>query len=313
MAQRRRLHQSGFSNWKPDRLPSISGKTYLITGGNSGIGFEAAKMLAKAGGKIIIASRNAEKAAAAARAIAEIGAAEPETLSLDLSDLSSVRAAANEARDRFPRLDALVNNAGIMQTPQTTTTDGFELQLATNHLGHFLFAGLLLNCVEAAAGRIVVVSSIVHHQGAIEFDDLMLTKSYTPTRAYCQSKLANLLFALELDRRLKARNSPAMAVACHPGYSATNLQSTGPGSLFRAVYVLSNAVLAQSAQSGAIPTVLAAAGEEAKAGGYYGPNGMGEMRGPVSDATVSKAAQDEQAAARLWRESERLVEFEWSI
>ncbi|MEO0399614.1 MAG: oxidoreductase [Pseudomonadota bacterium] len=309
----KRLHKSGFKNWTPDRLPSLSGTTFLITGGNSGIGFEAAKMLAAAGGRLVIAARNPAKAADAVQTLADMGAPPAETLSLDLSDLSYVRAAADEARARFPRLDALINNAGIMQTPQTTTKDGFELQFATNHLGHFLFAGLLFGSVQAAAGRIVAVASIAHKYGAINFDDLMLTDEYTPTRAYCQSKLANVLFALELDRRLQAKNSPAMAVACHPGYSATNLQSTGPRGFLKALYGPLNALLAQPAYNGAIPTVLAAAGEEAKAGGYYGPQDMREARGRVSDATVSKAGLDKEAAARLWDESERLVDFRWPL
>ena len=179
------LTDSGFADWTPERLPDLRGKTYLITGGNSGIGLEAAKMLATAGGKIIIASRNRGKAIAASETLPD-GA--HETVELDLASLATVRAAAENIRTRFEKIDALINNAGIMQTPQMQTADGFELQFGTNHLGHFLFAGLLFDLVEKAGGRIVTVSSLAHKFGAIHFDDLMLSKNYEPTRAYTQKQ-----------------------------------------------------------------------------------------------------------------------------
>jgi len=308
-----KLADSGFRDWTPDRLPDLTGKVYLITGGNSGIGLEAAKMLAAAGGDIVIACRNPQKAQ---QAMAEIDAAGPgsvESVTLDLASLASVRSAAQEIHERWDRLDALINNAGIMQTPATTTEDGFELQLGTNHLGHFLLAGLLFDLVEKAAGRIVVVSSIAHKLGRIDFDDLMVTRRYTPTRAYTQSKLANLMFALELDRRLRAAGSPVTCIACHPGYSNTQLQSTGPKGVMNALYKVLNPLVSQPAYNGAIPTVLAAAGEEALPGAYYGPQSMGDTRGRVSDARVAGRARSEEAAARLWRESEKLVGYEWTI
>lgn len=300
-------------NWKPDRLPDLAGSNYLITGGNSGIGLEAAKMLAEAGGDIIIACRDANKAAAAAKEIDACGPGSVDTVVLDLSSLASVRAAAEEIHQRWDKLDVLVNNAGIMQPPQTTTEDGFELQFGTNHLGHFLLAGLLYDLVEKAGGRIVVVSSIAHRLGRINFDDLMGEKKFNTSLAYGQSKLANLMFALELDRRLKAAGSPVASVACHPGYSATALQSTGPEGLFNLLYKVLNPLVAQPAYNGAIPTVLAAAGEEVESGRYYGPTKFGEARGPVGDARIARHARDERVARRLWEESERLTGFQWDL
>ncbi len=307
-----KIADSGFTNWTPDRLPDLTGKTYLITGGNSGIGFDAAQMLGKAGGDIVIACRNPSKAEAAVAELKKTAKASVETVALDLSDLSSVRAASDEIHGRYEKLDALINNAGIMQTPETRTVDGFELQLGTNHLGHFLLAGLLFDLVEKAAGRIVVVSSIAHKFGTIHRDDLMLEKSYSPMNAYSQSKLANLMFALELDRRLKAKGSAVQAIACHPGYSATALQSTGPAGLWNFAYKFLNPLMAQPSEKGAIPTVLAAAGTQAVAGAYYGPTGWGDSRGPVGDAFVARRALDEDMAGWLWEESEKRVGFEWN-
>ena len=306
-----RCTDSGFNDWTPEQLPNLAGKTYLITGGNAGIGIEAAKMLATADANIIVACRNAEKAQQAIEDVSVLGSGSCESVTIDLSSMASVRSAAAEVRERHQKLDGLINNAGIMQTPQTTTVDGFELQLATNHLGHFLLAGLLFDLVEKAAGRFVVISSIAHKFGTINFDDLMGTKNYSPTTAYSQSKLANLLFALELDRRLKANGASASCIACHPGYSATQLQDTGPKGLLNSLYKLMNPLLAQPAYRGAIPTVLAAAGREAVPGAYYGPQSMGEARGRVSDAIVATRAQDLDVAARLWSVSEKLVQHDW--
>jgi len=270
-------------------------------------------MLAQAGGDIVIACRNQNKAVDAVAEIDAVGSGSVESVALDLSSLASVRAASEEIHSRWDRLDGLINNAGIMQPPQTTTEDGFELQFGTNHLGHFLLAGLLLDLVENAEGRVVVVSSIAHRLGRINFDDLMGERKFNSSIAYAQSKLANLMFALELDRRLKAADSPASCMVCHPGYSATALQSTGPEGLMNRVYKILNPLVAQPAYNGAIPTVLAAGGEEAVAGRYYGPQKMGEARGPVGDAKISKTARDKKVAARLWEESEELVDYDWGL
>ncbi len=305
------ITDSGFKDWTPNRLPDLVGRRYIITGGNSGIGLEAAKMLGAAGADITIACRNIEDAEHELGHIAEVSTGLTELLHLDLADLSSVRRAAAEVRERFDGIEGLVNNAGIMQTPRTMTIDGFELQFATNHLGHFLWTGLLIDRVEAAAGRVVVVASIAHKMGRMQFNDLMLTGNYDPSRAYFQSKLANLLFAFELDRRLKAKGSPASCVACHPGYAATRLQSTGPRGFLKRLYAFANPLFAQSAYRGAIPTVLAAAGSEAQPGAYYGPKSYNEMRGRISDADVAPRALDEEDARRLWTESEKLVDHAW--
>lgn len=304
---------SGFKDWKPSQLADLSGKVYVITGGNSGIGLEAAKMLAAAGGDIIIACRNPDKAKHAQSEIAKMSKAKVETLTLDLASLTSVRKAAEELRSRVSKIDGLINNAGIMQTPEQRTVDGLEMQLGTNHMGHFLWTALLFDLVEAASGRIVVVSSVAHKFGKINFNDLMSEKSYSATMAYCQSKLANLTFAMDLDKKLKAKNSTVSVYACHPGYSATNLQSTGPAGILNSIYKVLNAVVAQPMYNGAIPTVLCAAGQEAKPGAYYGPQHFGEARGPVSDAEVYPKALDKNIAEQLWQASEKYVNFKWTI
>ena len=307
----RHISDLGVRDWRPERLPDLTGKIHFITGGNSGLGLETAKMLAEKNADIIIAARNPDKAEQAAEIVRPLGTGFVETAALDLASLDSVRACAEDMRARFPELDSIINNAGIMQTPQSDTADGFELQFGTNHLGHFLLNALMVDMLEARAGRIVVVSSIAHKYGQLNFDDLMHREGYTPTKAYTQSKLANLMYAFELDRVLAATGSKVTAYACHPGYSNTNLQSTGPRSFWRPLYKILNPLLAQDAAQGAIPTVLAAAGEEARRGAYYGPQSMSEARGRVSDALVAKQALDEKAAARLWRESETLIGMRW--
>jgi len=301
------------THWTPALLPALSGKRYLVTGGNSGIGLEAAKTLAGVGADIVIACRNPAKAESAAADIDAAGAGNVETVSLDLSSMAAVREAAAQVRERFDSLDGLINNAGIMQTPETRTVDGWELQLATNHLGHFLFAGLLFDLVEKAGGRFVAISSIAHKFGDIHLKDLMLEKGYSPTKAYTQSKLANMLFGQELSRRLQKAGSKAMAVVCHPGYSATNLQTTGPTGALLGAYSMLNKYWAQSAYEGSIPTVLAAAGDEARPGAYYGPRGMMDTVGPVGDARIARRGRSEKRAGELWQRSEELVDFTWPV
>lgn len=307
------IENSGFSDWKPNRLPDLTGRRFVITGGNSGIGFEAARMLGEAGADLTLACRSMDKAETAKTKLAKTVRGTVDLVQLDLSDLASVRAAAETMHDRCDRIDGLVNNAGIMQTPQTTTGDGFDLQMASNHLGHFLWTALLIDRVEAAGGRVVVVSSIAHKFGTLDFDDLMTSRDYTPSKAYFRSKLANLMFAFELDRRLKEAGCKAVAIACHPGYSNTNLQSTGPTGFLSALYSVLNPLMAQSQDAGAIPTVLAAAGTEARRGAYYGPQRMQEARGPVSDALVADHALDKDAWKKLWEMSEDLVDRKFTM
>lgn len=288
--------------------PDVTGQRFLITGGNSGIGLEAARALAKRGGHVIIAGRTPAKIDAAQADVASHApGAQVDTLRLDLSDLDSVRAAAQEAIERFSAIDVLVNNAGVMGIPRTLSAQGYELQFATNHLGHFALTGLLLDHITR---RVVNVASIYHKQGTLNLEDLQGERSYKPFVAYAQSKLANVLFTFELARRLKTHRPDLLAIGCHPGYSATNLQGVGPqmeGSAFKgAVMKFFNATVAQSAAAGAWPTLLASAGD-IQNGDYVGPQRLFEMRGPVGRAQVASQAKDEAAQRALWERSEELT------
>ena len=303
----------GVKSWREDRLPDLTGETYVITGGNSGIGYDAARMLGEKGAHLILACRSLEKAEAAKQSLLKCVKGKVDLVKLDLSDTASIRAGAEAVRALTTQIDGLINNAGIMQTPPMKTADGFELQFGTNHLGHFLWTSLLLDLVEAAEGRVVQVSSIAHKFGRMRWGDLMFTSGYTPSKAYGQSKLANIMFAFELDRRLAAAGSPAKAMSCHPGYSNTNLQSTGPTGFLNGLYKVMNALMAQRQELGAVPTVLAAAGTEAKRGAYYGPTGFLDTRGPVSDASVAEHALITEDWARLWTASEKLLGIEFKI
>lgn len=307
----------GPQGWTADRLPDLSARTFVVTGGNSGIGLEAARMLGVRGGRVVILCRNPKKATDALAALKRTAPrGRFEATALDLADLASVRAAAASLSASLPRIDALVLNAGLMMIPtRTVTADGFETQFGVNHLGHFALAALLAEKVEAApAGRFVSVASVAHKFApGFRWNDLMFERGYTPARVYAQSKLADLVFALELDRRLVAAGRRARAYACHPGYSATNLQSTGPGALAAAAMAPLNRLIAQSADKGAVPTVLCAAGAEAEGGGYYGPTGLFEMKGPVGVARMTRHARDAEAGARLWAQSELLTGVRWTI
>jgi NAD(P)-dependent dehydrogenase (short-subunit alcohol dehydrogenase family) len=292
---------------RTNEIPDQHGRTALITGANSGIGLEAARTLAQAGARVIMASRNTEKGETAA---AEIRATSPDAeldvRKLDLSSLDSVRAFA-EGYDE-DRLDLLINNAGVMVPPYTKTVDGFELQLATNHLGHFALTGLLLDRLLATPrARVVTISSTAHKMGKIDFDDLQRERSYNRWLAYGQSKLANLLFALELDRRLKGSNADVLSVAAHPGYSATNLQvAATPSRIERLGSVVLNRVVAQSAEQGALPTLYAATAD-IPGGSFVGPDGFQEIRGKPKVVTPTRAARDPETAQRLWDVSEQLT------
>jgi NAD(P)-dependent dehydrogenase (short-subunit alcohol dehydrogenase family) len=300
--------------WTIGRLGDLTGKNYLITGGNSGIGFEAAAHLRRANADVFIACRAPTKGADAATELKQIpSAGAVQIVELDLASLDSIRRANDIIRDQTDGLDGVVNNAGIMQTPQQRTADGFELQFGTNHLGHFLLNHLTFDLVVARSGRIVPVSSVAHRSApGINFDDPMFTNGYSPSKAYAQSKLANLMYGLELARRLDAAESSVIAASAHPGYSATNLQSTGPTGFFRVFYKLSN-LMAQKAGDGALPEVLAVAGAEARNGAYFGPTKFGDTRGPVGESQISDAARDQAAAARLWALSEELLGITWTI
>jgi NAD(P)-dependent dehydrogenase (short-subunit alcohol dehydrogenase family) len=288
-----------------------------VTGATSGLGFETAKALAAAGAHVVLASRSAAKGAQSVAAILQAApGAKVEFEPLDLADLGSVRAAASRLVAAHGAIDLLINNAGVMAIPRRMqTVDGFEMQLGANYLGHFALTEALLPALLAApAPRVVSLSSLAHRMGRLHFDDLQLVRHYTPWGAYGQSKLAMLVFALELDRRAKAQGWALMSNAAHPGWAVTNLQTAGlrmgtaggPALTERAMR-FAEPFLAQSAADGALPTLYAATSPEAEGGAYYGPDGLGEMRGAPKRAQISGAAQDRQGAAKLWAASEAAV------
>jgi NAD(P)-dependent dehydrogenase (short-subunit alcohol dehydrogenase family) len=293
--------------WTADEIPDQSGKLAVVTGANSGLGRITALELARHGAEVVVASRNVEKAEAAADEIRAVASGPaPWVAQLDLASLESVRRFADGFADRA--VDLLVNNAGIMMTPQQTTADGFELQFGTNHLGHFALTGLLLGALERAqAARVVTLSSIEHRGGSIDFDDLGWEHDYTPRDAYQRSKLANAVFAVELDRRLRAAGSPVISVFAHPGYSDTNLQRTGPTGLMRAALEIGNRLMAQGADKGALPQLYAATAPGVEGGDYYGPDGRREMRGHPTKVRAKSAAYDAEIGSRLWEVSEELT------
>jgi NAD(P)-dependent dehydrogenase (short-subunit alcohol dehydrogenase family) len=299
--------------WTASDLPDQHGRTVILTGANSGIGLEAARELARAGAHVIMACRNTDKGESAAAQIRrELPDASLEVVALDLASLSSVREFA-AAYDR-DQLDLLINNAGVMVPPRTTTEDGFELQLGTNHLGHFALTGLLLGKLMATPqARVVTVSSTAHKFGKIDFEDLQRERSYRRWFAYGQSKLANLLFTIELDRRLRAVDSELLSVAAHPGYAATNLQfAATPSRLERIGSVVLNRVVAQDALHGALPTLYAATAD-IPGGSFAGPDGFQEMRGHPTLVAPTRAALDPETARRLWEVSEQLTGVSFSF
>ena len=295
-----------------------SRKVFVITGGNSGIGLEAAKVLVSRNATVVLACRDARKMGEAAASLRAAGAGRVEQVVLDLSSLASVRSAATELAGRFPQIDVLVNNAGVMALPEAKSADGHELQFATNHLGHFALTGLLLGPLAASpAGRVVTVSSLLHRRGRVVFEDIPNPRRYDKRKAYSMSKLANLLFAYELERRLRAAGSTVISLACHPGYSATNLQGAGPrltGSKVGAFFSeLANALVAQPAEVGALATLLAATSPEAKGGAYYGGTSLFELRGHPEPLASSRASNDPEVARRLWEVSEQLTGVRFAL
>ncbi len=308
----------GFDGWVETHIPPQQGKAVLITGANSGLGFEAARLLAAKGARVILAVRDVTRGE---RAVAEIRrsvpAADLAVLPLDLASLASIRRAAAEVLRSEERLEVLINNAGVMAIPRRLTADGFEMQFGVNHLGHFALTGLLLPLLlRTPAARVVTVSSGAHVIGRINFDDLHGERRYHPWAAYAQSKLANLLFAYELQRRLAAAGSKTISVAAHPGYAATNLQRVGPemsgSKLGMWLMAASNRLLAQSAAMGALPEVYAATSPRVQGGDYIGPDGPLGQRGFPKKVRSSPRSYDLDAAARLWAVSEALtgVRFE---
>ena len=305
------------SEWTTKNIPSQAGRRVLITGANSGIGWETALELARRGSEIILPARTEAKADdAIARIRAQVPNASLIPEILDLADLNSVHAFARRVAEMFPgqSLDLLINNAGVMAVPtRELTVDGYERQFATNYLGPFALTALLFWSIKPQPGsRIVTVASGVSNQGKIEFDNLQSERRYSPMwQAYAQSKLADLVFQQELQRRLTAIHSPILSTGAHPGYAVTNLQTTGPGEnipfITRIGMMILKPLASQDAAHGALPTLFAATAPEATPGGYYGPNGFQELKGYPVPAKITATARDVALAQRLWTESERLT------
>jgi NAD(P)-dependent dehydrogenase (short-subunit alcohol dehydrogenase family) len=327
-------------SWSPDQIPDLTGCTAVVTGANSGLGYYTARELLRSGAHVVLACRDTARAEQAlnrmrgqlraARATAGPGPVGGGTLpvvrdqrdagaeirQVDLSDLASVRRFAAALAGQRDRLELLVNNAGVTAIPAGTSADGYELQLATNHLGPFALTGLLLPLLilgapESGQPRVVTVSSLVHRSGRLDRDDLMLERGYTPFRSYCRSKLANLLFMLQLQRRLASAGAPVASLACHPGYAATNLQPAGPALpghrwIARAMS-LGNRLFAQSAEQGAWPSLRAATDPDACGGEFFGPGGYGGTRGRPIRVSMSARAADPDDAAWLWDRSVELT------
>jgi NAD(P)-dependent dehydrogenase (short-subunit alcohol dehydrogenase family) len=297
------------SNWTAENIPNLTGKTAIVTGANRGIGYATAQALARKGATVILACRSKEKGEAAVWQIdQEYPEAEAVFMQLDLADLAAVRRFAGEFTSRYDRLDILINNAAIMRTPFAKTPDGFELQFATNHLAHFALTGLLLGhilCTPLA--RVVTVSSWGHRFGVIDFENLNGEQDYDPGGAYAHSKLANILFAYELQRQFEGAGVDAIAVAVHPGATATNLPVRWPW--VRIVTPL----IGQKPEMGALPTLYAATGPDVQGGGYYGPRDWGGLRGCPTKVRSSESSYDTAVAAKLWTVSEELtgVRYHW--
>ncbi|WP_255194185.1 oxidoreductase [Natronobeatus ordinarius] len=303
--------------WTADDVPDQRGRTIVVTGANSGIGLETARELARNGATVVMACRDLDRAEAAADDVrGDVPEADLRVERCDLASLESVRAFARELEEP---IDVLVNNAGTMAIPRRETEDGFETQFGVNHLGHFALTGLTLESLLAGdePARVVTVSSGLHERGELDFEDLHGEREYDKWGAYAQSKLANVLFAYELERRFRAADAEAISVAVHPGYADTKLQFRGiegRGTWFRtAVRRLSNALLAQSAARGALPTLYAATAPDVEGSAYYGPGGLMNMRGTPGRQRSSDRSSDREAARRLWDVSRSLTGVSYGL
>ncbi|MDX3193000.1 SDR family NAD(P)-dependent oxidoreductase [Streptomyces sp. MN03-5084-2B] len=298
-------------NWTEREVPSQRGRVAVITGANTGLGFDTAKVLAERGATVVLAVRDVEKGK---RAAARLGSnADVTVQELDLASLASVRAAAADLHTTLPKIDLLINNAGVMYPPRQTTRDGFELQFGTNHLGHFALTGLLLDLLLPVEGsRVVTVASLAHRiRAGIHFDDLQWENSYDRVAAYGQAKLANLMFAYELQRRL-APHGTTTSIAAHPGVARTELVRNSPAAL-RALFPLVAPLITQSSERGALPTLRAATDPAALGGQYYGPAGPGGYRGRPQVVASSPQSYDAAIQRRLWAVSEELTEVKFPV
>ncbi len=314
-------------DWTTERMGDLSDRTVVVTGANSGLGFEAAKAFASHGADVVLACRSVERGVDAGERIREVA---PDTrltvIELDLADLASIRAFATSFADTHDGLHVLCNNAGVMAIPYGETTDGFETQFGVNHLGHFALTGLLLDELRDTEGetRVVTQSSALHENGTIDFDsvarsaDRQREESYDKWAAYGQSKLANVLFAYELQRRLRASGVESVSsVACHPGYADTNLQKRGPEQAGSTLGLLgmkiANAVIGQDAATGVLPLLYAATADDVDGGEYVGPGGVGNLRGQPETQRSSERSYDERTAGRLWDVSENLTGVHYDL
>ena len=309
----------GPKGWTPERLGSLAGKTYLITGANSGTGFEASKILLSKGAKVVMLNRNPKKSADAIAALKqELGNnAEVSFIRMDLAEMASVRKAAEEVLETVPRIDALICNGAIAQVPnQQITVDGFESQLGVNHYGHFLLQGLLYPRIEESEGRIVTVGSMGYKLGikTIQFDDMNWDKNYHPNKVYSQSKLAQIMSVYELQDRIEKANKKVKVYACHPGASATSLITTSGSLMMRCIWFLMTlSPFVQSAEKGAYPEVMCATEQDLDQKGFYGPSGRGYWTGPVGECKLEPHAVDKPVAEKLWKLSEEETNCTWSI
>ncbi len=303
--------------WTPDRLGSLAGKTYLVTGANTGAGYEATRVFLSKGARVVMLNRNLSKSAAACETLKkEFGAtAEVSTIKTDLAELVSVRKAAAEVLQQVPRIDALICNAAIAQVAkQEITVDGFESQLGVNHFGHFLLCGLLLERIESSAGRIVVVGSNAYKMGLrrIQFEDLNFDTKYTAWKSYAQSKLAQMMFAYELQRRVHAKGGKLTVQVCHPGASRTNLLKDTASTFNKALWSVLSRFIAQSAEKGSWPEVMCAAEEGVQPQKLYGPTKRAQTVGAIGECPVDECVLDQEMAAKLWTLSEQKTALSWS-
>ena len=307
----------GPEGWTPEKLGSLAGKTFVITGATNGTGFQSARMFLSKGARVVMLNRNADKSADAIATLKQEFGNEVDVSAvlMDLAVLGSVRKAAAEVIDKVPQIDALICNAAIAQVAeQKITVDGFESQLGVNHFGHFLLCGLLFERIEASGGRIVVVGSTAYKMGLkrIQFEDLNFDNKYTAWNTYAQSKLAQMMFAYELQRRVRAAGKNVVVQACHPGASRTNLLMDTASTFNKVVWSILSRIVAQSAEKGSWPEVMCAAEEEVESGKLYGPTKRADTVGPVGENLIDECVLDQDMATKLWTVSEEKTSLRWS-